>query len=314
MKTNDVRSRFALCIALGLAAGCSAAPDTEAPATDGTNPAAPAPESSDVRMEDPDAKKLLASIHHSDTHVIEFWEHELGVIQIGETLNIDRDLVPGRIMLSQADIEGKSLADAYRLLAGSRGESDVLAKLAEVDARIGPRVAVGAERGDARSSPDDAMTLGDAPLAPDPARGAPFRTLGSTQCQNIADGWDWNADIAWFKNNFCRNDSVACFANAPNTWVGYTAWYKNQNSWFSASGFEGSHCDTAVFTFSLKLEACNGGIVNYPFSATMNPRTGSAQNWSTSGCVRRADWSTRVTGNWSGQDYQRRLGLAVHRK
>src|SRR5689334_16113611 len=53
----------------------------------------------------------------------------------------------------------------------------------------------------ARSSPDDAMIFGDAPSLPDPARGAPVRTLGSTECQSIADSWDWNADIAWFKNN-----------------------------------------------------------------------------------------------------------------
>jgi hypothetical protein len=64
----------------------------------------------------------------------------------------------------------------------------------------------------------------------------------------------------------------------------------------------------------LKLESCNGGIVRYPFSTTLQPRHFNTQNWSTSGCVDRADWSTRVTGNWSGQDYQRRLGLAVHRK
>jgi hypothetical protein len=138
--------------------------------------------------------------------------------------------------------------------------------------------------------------------------------MGPTQCQLTTWSWDWQNDIAWFKNTFCGNDSVTCFANANFWWVDSSAWYTYQDSWFHATGFEGSFCDSANFDFTLKVNFCDSSTIIYPDVFPLPPRNFNTQNWSVGGCVFRADWDARVNATLSGLDSQARLGLAVHRQ
>ena len=287
---------------IALTAGCGAAADVP------SEPAAPS--AAPVVTESPDSRKLLASVRKSTTQTINFWEHSHGVVQIEDTGSIDQDLrgeAAGRQTLVQTNIDGMSLVDAYKLLAGPAAEQASIATLAEVDGRLGKLNPVAPAQG------GGVADTGMLERSSGPPRQS-VSPLNLTQCQQTANSWNWPNDIAWFKNTFCGNDSVTCFANANYGWVDSSAWYTYQNSWFHATGFEGSFCDTATFHYTLKLEGCDSSTIIWPNVYTLNPRYYNTQNWYTSGCVFRADWDAQVDGNWSGQDFQLRLGLAVHRQ
>jgi hypothetical protein len=219
-------------------------------------------------------------------------------------------LVAGNVTLSGTNITGMRLVDAYRLLAQDKASPELVGTLAKENAVLDNAVPTASSHGDSGESPRYGTAAGGSQVAT-LAGAVP---LAKTSCQITSDGWDWNGDIAWFKNNYCGNDSVWCVANGNYSATWSTAWYTNQNSWFRATGFEGSFCDSATFYFDLLLHACNGGIVDYPNNIYLGPRQLNTQSWYTQGCTSRADWTAKVTGNWSGQDYQSRLGLAVHRQ
>jgi hypothetical protein len=273
-------------------------------------PAAAAESTSAVTVEKPESKKLLATIHRSDTHVIEFWEHTGGAVQVLETGDIDVDLhdeASLRGSLLRNNIAGMSLVDSYKLLAGAASDEAAIATLAEVDGRLGRLTPVPLQGGE-NGSTGMPYTSGG------PTNQSGFRPLTPTQCQLTTDSWDWANDIAWFKNTFCGNNSTTCFANANNWWVAASEWYTYQNSWFDATGFEGSFCDSATFFYTIKTTDCDSNTVIRPEVFNLPPRNFVTQNWSTGGCIFRADWDAEVDGNWSGLDWQLRLGLAVHHK
>jgi hypothetical protein len=262
-----------------------------------------------VTVEKPESKKLLAAIHQSDTQVIQFWEHANGVVQVVETGAIDADLhddASPRGSLLRTHIDGMSLVDSYKLLAGAASDEASIAALAEVDGRLGSLTPVMPSQGGDNGS----TGIPHASSAPSNPSGP--KPMNLTQCQLTTESWDWPNDIAWFKNTFCGNDSTTCFANANYWWVAASEWYTYQNSWFHATGFEGSFCDSATFDYTVKTTDCDSNTVIIPEVFTLEPRHYVTQNWSTSGCIFRADWDAEVSGNWSGLDSQLRLGLAVH--
>jgi hypothetical protein len=288
-------------------AGCTAS--TEPSGSQGAEPAAQS--AGAVATETPGSKKLLASIQKSDTDVIRFWEHERGVVQIEESGDIDRDLrgdAAGRGALLSTNVDGMSLVEAYKLLAGPSADEAAIATLAEVDGRLGKLTP-------ATPSPrSGGENTGGPPASSDPSSQSGPKPMGLTQCQLTTQSWDWQNDIAWFKNRFCGNDSVTCFANANFWWVDSSAWYTYQDSWFHATGFEGSFCDSANFDFTLKVNFCDSSTIIYPDVFPLPPRNFNTQNWSVGGCVFRADWDARVNATLGGLDSQARLGLAVHRQ
>ncbi|MFI5299865.1 MAG: hypothetical protein ACHREM_17395 [Polyangiales bacterium] len=264
-----------------------------------------------VTTEAAGAKTLLASIALSDTQVIRFWEHSHGVVQVEESGDIDRDLrdaAPGHTTLLRTNIDGMSLADAYRLLAGTTVDEVAIAKLAGADVRLGKLTP-------ARPSNGTGNAETGAPVSSSATASSHHLTpMGLTQCQLTTNSWNWPNDIAWFKNTFCGNDSVSCFANANYWWVDSWASYSYENSWFHATGFEGSFCDSANFDFTLKVTGCDSTTLIFPDVFPLAPRHYNTQNWYTSGCTFSANWDARVNANWTGLDSQVRLGLAVHRQ
>jgi hypothetical protein len=264
-----------------------------------------------VTVEEPGSKKLLATIRQSDTHVIEFWEHTGGAVQVVETGNIDADLhdeASPRRSLLRTNIAGMSLVDSYKLLAGPASDEPTILALAEVDRRLGRLTPIMPSQGGESGGTEMRTPHTSSANASGP------RPLGLTQCQQTTQTWDWQNDIAWFKNTFCGNDSTSCFANANFSSIGIGEWYTFQNSWFDATGFEGSFCDSGTFNYTIKTKDCDSNTVIRPEVFALGPRNFVTQNWSTSGCIFRTDWNTSIVGNWSGLDSQFRLGLAVHHK
>lgn len=291
-----------LCFVAALVTGCGAAPESTDP------PAAPSAEPTPAASSSP--RLLLASIQKSDTQVIRFWEHARGVVQVEESANIDSDLrdpTAARGTLLRTNIDGLSLVDAYKLLAGPAAEAASIRTLAEADGRLGKLTP-------ATAAPERIIDSGLQQQTSSRARPEGIGVQAKTQCQITADGWDWGNDVAWFKNTFCGNDSVACYANANYWWVQSGAWYTWQNSWFHATGFEGSFCNTSVFSYRLEVSFCDTTTLIFPNTYNLSPRHYNKQNWYTSGCTTRADWNAKVSASSTGQDYQLRLGLAVHRK
>jgi hypothetical protein len=263
-----------------------------------------------VTVEKPESKKLLATIHLSDTQVIEFWEHPHGAVQVLETGSIDADLhdeASPRRSLRNTNIAGMSLVDSYKLLAGAASDEAAVATLAEADARLGRLTPVAPLQGGSGST---GMPHGSSA----PSNTSGYKPLTLTQCEQIADSVNWLSDEAWVKNTFCGNNSTTCVTDADWSWAAASEWYTYQNSWFDATGWEGSFCDTATFFYQLKFTDCDSTTIAYPEYFTLNPRTYVTQNWSTGGCIFRADWNAEIDGHWSGQDFQFRLGLAVHHK
>jgi hypothetical protein len=296
------------------AAACAAAPQDGGPGSEplsnsstvgGTTGGA-------VTTEAAGTKTLLASIAISDTQVINFWEHTRGVVQVEESGDIDRDLkdaAPGHTTLLRTNIDGMSLVDAYKLLAGATVDDVAVAKLANADVRLGKLTPAKPSNGTGN------VATGMPLFSSMPAAGTHTLTPeGLTQCQLTTNSWNWPNDIAWFKNTFCGNDSVSCFANANYWWVDSWANYSYQNSWFHATGFEGSFCDSANFDFTLKVTGCDSTTIIYPDVFPLAPRHYNTQNWYTSGCTFTGDWDAKVNANWTGLDSQIRLGLAVHRQ
>jgi hypothetical protein len=264
-----------------------------------------------VTVENPESKKLLATIRPSDTQVIQFWEHARGVVQVEETADIDADLrddASPRRSLLRTNIDGMSLVDSYKLLAGAASDEATIAVLAEVDPRLGSLTPIRPLQA------GDNGTTGMSQTGSSPSNPRRVRPDTPTQCQLTTESWDWANDIAWFKNTFCGNDSTTCFANAPYGWVAAGEWYTYQNSWFHATGFAGSFCDGATFEFDVKTTDCDSTTIAIPNIIPLGPRQVNTQNWYTSGCIFRADWYAKVSTNWSGLDSQPRLGLAVHHK
>jgi hypothetical protein len=263
-----------------------------------------------VTVEKPESKKLLATIQQSDTQVIEFWEHTHGVIQVVETGDIDADLhddASPRRSLLRTNIAGMSLADSYKLLAGAASDEATIAALAGVDRRLGVLTPVAPLQGRANGTTGMLSSGSTAPSSP----GGP-RPLALRQCQQTTATWDWANDALWFFNTFCGSNSTTCFANANDSWVQGWASYAGGNSWFDATGFEGSFCDSATIDYTITDFACDTGQEVYTPSFTLGPRKYNTQNWLTSGCTKGTNWNAVVYGNWSGLDSQFRLGLAVH--
>lgn len=284
-----------LCFAVALVTACGAAPEAPEPAAPTATPVA-------------SSKRLLASIQKSDTQVINFWEHERGVVQVEESASIDADLRdPARGTLLKTNIDGLSLVDAYKKLAGEAADEASIKTLAAADARLGKLTP-------ASAAPERFVGGGGQQQTSSLARPEGFGVQTKTQCQITSDGWDWGNDIAWFKDKFCGNDSVTCYANANYWWVQSWASYTWQNSWFHATGFEGSFCNTSVFSYHLEVSFCDTTTLIFPNEYNLAPRHYNTQNWYTSGCTTSADWLAKVTAKTTGQDYQLRLGLAVHRK
>jgi len=162
----------------------------------------------------------LAVARLSPTHTVTFTESDDGSLEIYEQLHADHDKTQHR--LADLNDTPQSLADIHRyLLPGVT----VPRSLVEADTRAAARQR---EPDDKSQPPDDAFASDSQYARPE----APSST------------WDWNADAAWFAQNYYTGGNDGFFAvNA--TWARATK--KRWTTWYKASGFNQSFDSFAHF-------------------------------------------------------------------
>jgi hypothetical protein len=257
---------------LGLSLGCDQAGD----AADTTPPSAESP--ARAAAADTIDGKLVATVELSATHHVEFWQFSDGAINLRELGGaLDRDK-----KIDLAALAPLSAVDQFKRLAGSN--TPVPPALSAAMA-----VSVPAKPGGPVSAPP--------PAAPSSASSAAVVTRSLVELAAI----DWNADAAWWTQNFCSTagvDNVWCPTNLP--WAdGGT----NYATYYEADCLAASQNQSARFT----TKYWNGSGWTTNAVSTVAPRTwmrwtANASNYYTARCESintggdsRIDFSQRST-------------------
>lgn len=258
----------ALVSAVAFVVGCGGEPDTASP--DGA-----------------EIGQLVASVRYSDTHLVTFWDYGDGEAKIHETLNVDLDRA-APLRLADMDMKGRTLADTYLAFARGAADEAQLRRLRELDVRVlerarntmvtpeMERVMAADLQGPASGHDFEALQRRS---AVDPAGDL---TVNRAAAACAEPSWDWQGDVGWFKNNFCKADSKFCPTEV--VWASY-GWYRGP-TWFKATGFAQSHCAGARWVFKRRSY---GGFPSYGISEAtledrvLSPRTLDTEHWTTTG-------------------------------
>lgn len=256
-----------------------------------------------------EASQLVATVQLSDTHVVKFWDHGDGLARIDETMNVDLDR-DAKLSLGKMDIEGRALADIYKVFAADRTDVSAIQRLHQVDLRVAARAKQELLNPETQPTqiPGDALPASGFAVPPG-ARvgistpdGVEVRQNAVVACAEPA--YDWQGDVGWFKTNFCGNDAVFCPTEVGWATNGFTKYL----TFYRSTAFNQSFCTTALHT--VKRRQYHGGLTNAItertlLNSTLPTRWVSNQAWT--GGSYKLTFYTKIASTLDN-----RVSLAIH--
>lgn len=183
---------------------------------------------------------LLAKVTLSPTHEIVFYEHQaLQVLTASEKFHADLDR-SHQTLAARGVRTGMPMHEIYRIAAGAEADPAIIDYLQLTEGRFAASLehntgsAPSKELAPTYHAADPEAEYSKTTTIPEPVA-----TISQALCSEPP--WDWPADEAWFKSNFCYVAAQYCDTLDASHVSGKGIWRKNSDAVF----FNQSHCSNA---------------------------------------------------------------------